>query len=482
MHFARKVQEVTFPTGSKVYSPSAISDRAGPPPSQPARRGQAAAPRHAAASLPQPRPESGVPVPPSPGPDGSAVPKAGPSRSGRPGPAQPGGRAGARAAAAEPGGAPGGGAVASCCRTHRGEAAARRGGTCPGARPAAEPGRAAVTEEPEAPAQPNTVFISPGAAPRQPARPTHHPSHQTRTGRCAAAPPAAGPPPPPAAPLRSMAALSPAAPPARPQPSERGRRRRRPPRPAPAPAAILGRVPARPQLLFLRRAPLAQPRPSQPPGRAGGGSGSSSSSSSSRGGSAPGGGGGGGSAPCGGATGFRECVPSSPGRSGSASAKMGSRALRRQGERGGGAAGRPRGRVAPGTRPPGRAPVRSPVVAWDLQPQLGHQQPQDVVAAAVQLQGSQVVLRGPLQERDQTRGCRRLPAGRRGSLPRGPARRTPAAIEPKPFQPSAKGAHLQVHDIQLWTTSGRLAHAPKARVFFQNLPQNRDFQYSQRHA
>ena len=143
-----------------------------------------------------------------------------------------------------------------------------------------------------------------------------------------------------------MAALSPAAPP----PSGTSR----PPRPAPAPAAILGRVstggrggptpraPSRPapprprrQLLFLRRVPLAQPRPNQPPGRAGG---------SSRGAAA-------GSVPCGGATGFRLCVPSSSGRSGSASAKMGSRALRREGGEGGGGAAHG-GRRAPQRSPP----------------------------------------------------------------------------------------------------------------------------------
>lgn len=144
-----------------------------------------------------------------------------------------------------------------------------------------------------------------------------------------------------------MAALSPAAPP----PSGTSR----PPRPAPAPAAILGRVstggrggptpraPSRPapprprrQLLFLRRVPLAQPRPNQPPGRAGG---------SSRGAAA-------GSVPCGGATGFRLCVPSSSGRSGSASAKMGSRALRREGGEGGGGGAAHGGRRAPQRSPP----------------------------------------------------------------------------------------------------------------------------------
>lgn len=93
-----------------------------------------------------------------------------------------------------------------------------------------------------------------------------------------------------------------------------------------------------------------------------------------------------------------------------------------------GAAGGP----GPGA-PAAQGPGRSPVVARDFQPQLRHQQPHHVVAAAVQLQGGQVVLRGPLRATAEP-AAGSSPRRRRGLLPR-----TSAAPWLAPGRPSAKG-------------------------------------------
>lgn len=225
--------------------------------------------------------------------------------------------------------------------THRRRGAPGRGCRGDGRQSARGPQRAAP------PALPPPPTCNPGGGDRgaeaQRSRDALFPLALTsrRTRRARAAVPPRRPPPPRCAawPRCHRRHRRRAGPPARPAP--------RPPPPpswgASAPAVGASRRPAlrfapprpRRQLLFLRRVPLAQPRPNQPPGRVG---------CSSRGAAA-------GSTPCGGATGFRECVPSSSGRSGSASAKMGSLALRRGGGEGGGLA------VAVPSRPPRSPPA-----------------------------------------------------------------------------------------------------------------------------
>lgn len=141
------------------------------------------------------------------------------------------------------------------------------------------------------------------------------------------------------------------------------------------------------------------------------------------------------------------------------------------------------GGLGPGA-PTAEGPGRSPVVARNFQPQLRHQQPHHVVAAAMQLQGGQVVLRSPLRATAEP-AAGSSPEWQRGLLPGtwqglGPIRLQSLGSHLANPAPRAL-SHLQVHDIQLGPAWRGLAHAPEPWVFFQNLPQSTQDQHGHRH-